>query len=323
MKVARFFRQVFVLKEMSSILMLIATIVVFRILSPAFLSFYNVRTLLELFPEFGIVVLGVAMLMISGEFDLSIGSVFALCPIVIVDLIRGGVNIGFAVTVAFLICIAIGAINAIMVVKTGIPSFIITLATMMIWRGTVLAVTEGTPPPIPKTFEAMEKYIVGWVGPIRISFIYFIIGLVILWVLLERTRFGNWIFATGGNKEAARARGINPSFVKLLLFVLTSFLAGFAGLVQTARIGSALPSAGKGWELDAIAASVIGGISLFGGVGSIIGATIGAFLLRAIGNGLVLAGAPGYYFRMFVGFIIIIAVLFDIAIKRRAAKFRF
>lgn len=322
MKRLRFFKRVLIVKETSSILMLISVIIIFQVFSPAFLSYYNFRTLLELFPEFGIVVLGVALLMISGEFDLSIGSVFALCPILIVRMITAGVHFGLATAIAFIITIVIGALNALMVVKTGIPSFIITLATMMIWRGAVLAVTEGTPPPIPDQFVILEHYIVSWIGPVRVSFIYFIVLLVICWAVLERTGFGNWIFATGGNPEAARARGVSPARVKSITFMVTSLFAGFSGLIQTARIGSALPSAGQSWELDAIAASVIGGTSLFGGIGSIIGASIGAFLLRVIGNGLVMAGAPGYYFRMFVGFIIITAVIFDIAIKKRAAKIR-
>lgn len=322
MRLRQFLGNVLVVKEISSIFMLTVTILIFYILSPYFLSYFNLRTLLELFPELGIVVLGVTVLMISGEFDLSVGSVFALCPILIVKMLSAGVNLGIATTLALIVSLGIGALNALMVVKTGIPSFIITLATMMCWRGVVLAVTEGTPPSIPEEFSWLESHLTFWLGPIRISFIYFLIILIALWIILERTRLGNWMFATGGNPEAARARGISPAKVKLISFMITSLLAGFAGLVQTSRIGSALPSAGQGWELDAIAASVIGGTSLFGGAGSIIGAAIGAFLLRIIGNGLVIAGAPGYYFRMFVGIIIILAVIFDITLKKRASKAR-
>jgi len=286
MRLRQFLGNVLVVKEISSIFMLTVTILIFYILSPYFLSYFNLRTLLELFPELGIVVLGVTVLMISGEFDLSVGSVFALCPILIVKMLSAGVNLGIATTLALIVSLGIGALNALMVVKTGIPSFIITLATMMCWRGVVLAVTEGTPPSIPEEFSWLESHLTFWLGPIRISFIYFL------------------------------------AKVKLISFMITSLLAGFAGLVQTSRIGSALPSAGQGWELDAIAASVIGGTSLFGGAGSIIGAAIGAFLLRIIGNGLVIAGAPGYYFRMFVGIIIILAVIFDITLKKRASKAR-
>lgn len=322
MKMRQFFEKVLSIKEIPSILMLVAVILIFHALSPYFLSYFNVKTILELFPELGIVVLGVTMLMISGEFDLSIGSVFALCPIVIVKMVDGGLNVWIAVILAFIISSGIGALNGMIVIKTGIPSFIATLATMMFWRGTVLAITVGTPPPIPKEVLPLQICVTGWVGPIRISLIYFIAILVILWAVLERTRFGNWIFASGGNPEAARARGVNPAKVKVILFTLASLLAAFAGLIQTSRIGSALPSAGQGWELDAIAASVIGGVSLFGGVGSIVGGAIGSFLLRIIGNGLVLAGAPGYYFRMFVGMVIIASVIFNTIIKKKTRKIR-
>jgi len=322
MKARQIVGRILTIKETSSVLMLLATVLIFHALSPYFLSYYNLRTLLELFPEFGILVLGVTLLMISGEFDLSVGSVFALCPILIIEMVYLNVNIAIATVLALLVSLAIGALNATIVVKTGIPSFIVTLATMMCWRGAVLAASGGTPPPIPKQFSIIEKYTVSWIGPIRISFIYFVVILIIFWILLERTRFGNWVFASGGNPEAARARGISPAKVKFICFMLTSLLAAFAGVIEAARIGSALPSAGTGWELDAIAASVIGGTSLFGGVGSVVAAVIGAFLLRIIGNGLVLAGAPGFYFRTFVGIIIILAVIFNIIIKKRALKIR-
>lgn len=316
------FEKVLSIKEIPSILMLFAAILIFHILSPYFLSYFNVKTILELFPEFGIVVLGVTMLMISGEFDLSIGSVFALCPIIIVKMINLGLNVWTGVILALIVSLGIGALNGTIVIKTGIPSFIATLATMMFWRGTVLAITKGTPPPIPKEVLPLQICVTGWVGPIRVSLIYFMAILIILWIVLERTRFGNRIFASGGNPKAARARGVNSAKVKITLFMLTSLLAAFAGLIQAFRIGSALPSAGQGWELDAIAASVIGGVSLFGGVGSIIGGAAGSFLLRIIGNGLVLAGAPGYYFRMFVGMVIIAAVIFNIIIKEKIRKMR-
>jgi len=154
----QFFEKVLSIKEIPSILMLFAAILTFHILSPYFLSYFNVKTILELFPEFGIVVLGVTMLMISGEFDLSIGSVFALCPIIIIKMINLGLNVWIGVILALIVSLGIGALNGTIVIKTGIPSFIATLATMMFWRGTVLAITKGTPPPIPKE-SCLFKYV--------------------------------------------------------------------------------------------------------------------------------------------------------------------
>ncbi len=302
--------------------MLTITIVVFYILEPSFLSFYNFKSLLELFPELGIMVIGVTILMIGGEFDLSVGSVFALSPVLVMSFFNLGLGPGIATILSLIACLIIGGINGIIVIKTGIPSFITTLATMMFWRGAVLAITKGSPPPVPDAVSSLSSYLTQWIGPLRLSFFHFIIIGLIAWLLLERSKLGNWIFAVGGEADAARARGINTGRVKLSLFMITSFLAGFAGLIQAVRIGAALPTAGDGWALDAIAASVIGGTSLFGGVGSVIGGTFGAFLTRIIDNGLVLAGAPGYYFRMFIGMTIIGAVLLNLKIKEKSKELR-
>ena len=310
------------LKGISSFLMLVAAILLFYFLSPQFLSFYNVRSLLELFPEFGIVVLGVTLLMIGGEFDLSVGSIFALAPILTILFFQFGVYPILAAIISLAICALIGAINALIVVKIRMPSFIATLATMMFWRGLVLVITQGSPLSVPKEVASLGYFTTQWVGPFRLSLFYFIFIGFALWFVLERTSLGNWFFAVGGNPDAARARGIDPARVKTLLFILVSFLAGLAGLIQALRIGSAIPSAGEGWELDSIAASVIGGTSLFGGIGSMIGGSIGAFLIRIIGNGLVLAGAPGYYFRMFIGLVIVGAVFVNIKISEQSKRLR-
>lgn len=322
MQIRKLFGKILSFKETSTTLMLVVAILIFYTLSPAFLSFYNVRSLLELFPELGIVVMGVTLLMIGGEFDLSVGSVFALSPILVISFFHIGLNPGLATVISLVICALIGAINGIVVIKTGITSFIVTLAAMMFWRGVVLAITHGTPPPVPEEVVSLATFITHWVGPLRMSFFHFLAIGLILWFVLERTRFGNWTFAVGGKADAARARGINPGRVKIILFMLVSFLAGFAGLIQALRIKAALPSAGEGWALDAIAASVIGGTSLFGGIGSVISGGIGAFLIRIIDNGLVLAGAPGYYFRMFIGVVIVGAVILNLKVREKSKELR-
>jgi simple sugar transport system permease protein len=315
-------RRVLAVKEVSSLIMLLAVIVTFYILSPLFLSLDNIKTILEIVPELGIMVVGVAVLMISGEFDLSVGSVFALPSIIMVQLINSGMNLWPATILAMALCLLAGLLNGIITLGLGIPSFITTLGTMMIWRGVVLLITQGWPPFFPEEASPLTKIIVGELGFVRLSLIWFVVIIIFFWILLERSRFGNWTFATGGNPGTARALGISTKRVKGVNFMISSFLAGFSGLIQGCRLQAVLPSAGTGVELQAIAAAVIGGTFLTGGIGSVVGSSIGCFLIRIIDNGLVMAGAPGYWFRIFIGIILIRAVVLNLFIIKKASKMR-
>ncbi|HHV62721.1 MAG TPA: ABC transporter permease [Firmicutes bacterium] len=316
-------RGILQVKETSSFIMLLAAVLLFFLLSPRFLSLNNIAVILEALPEVGILAAGVTMLMISGEFDLSVGSVFAFCPVVMVSLADLGLNIWLAMFVSLALCCCIGAFNGLVTLKIKIPSFITTLGGMMLWRGIVLLITEGFPPEFPSEASTLRAVLVGQVGLIRLSLLYFVALVFILWVVLERTRFGNWTFATGGNPATARVLGIDPRAIKFRNFVLTSFLAGLSGLIQASRLRAVLPSAGQNYELDAIAAAVIGGTQLSGGVGSVIGGAIGALLIRIIDNGLVMAGAPGYWFRVFIAIVLILAVILNTTIREKAQRMRY
>jgi len=316
------FKRILTVKEISSLIMLMTVMLIFYLLSPLFLSMDNIQTVLTIVPELGIMVVGVTILMISGEFDLSVGSIFALSPIIMVKLMNSGWNLWLTTILALALCCIAGLLNGVIVVELGIPSFITTLGTMMIWRGVVLLITRGWPPFFPEGATPLTQIIVGEIGPIRFSVIWFAAIILFFWILLERSKFGNWIFATGGNAEAARALGINTERVKCVNFMISSFLAGFSGLIQACRLQAALPAAGSGMELEAIAASVIGGTFLTGGIGSVVGSSIGCFLIRIIDNGLVMARAPGYWFRVFIGMILIIAVVLNIFILKKASKIR-
>lgn len=310
-------KSILTVKATPSLIMLFIAIITFYTLEREFLSPDNIKVILAVAPELGIMVLGVAILMITGEFDLSVGSIFGLAPIVYDKLIEMDWNIWLALLAALLICAAIGAVNCMITLRLGIPSFITTLGTMMIWRGAILLITQGFPPPFPKEAIPVKNVLAGQVGPIYLSLIWFAVILLILWVALERTRFGNWTFATGGNVGAARSMGINPNRVKLVNFMLVSFLAGLSGLIQAHRLGAILPSAGEGKELEAIAASVIGGTSLSGGVGGVVGSAIGALLIPIIDNGLVMARVSGYWFRAFIGTVLITAVVLNQFVRRK------
>ncbi|MGQ9625623.1 MAG: ABC transporter permease [Anaerolineae bacterium] len=310
-------KSILTVKATPSLIMLFIAIITFYTLEREFLSPDNIKVILAVAPELGIMVLGVAILMITGEFDLSVGSVFGLAPIVYDKLISLKWDIWLALVAVLLICAAIGAANCLITLRLGIPSFITTLGTMMIWRGAILLITQGFPPPFPKEAIPVKNVLAGQVGPIYLSLIWFVVILLILWIALERTRFGNWTFATGGNVGAARSMGINPNRVKLVNFMLVSFLAGLSGLIQAHRLGAILPSAGEGKELEAIAASVIGGTSLSGGVGGVVGSAIGALLIPIIDNGLVMARVSGYWFRAFIGTVLITAVVLNQFVRRK------
>lgn len=316
----RLLLRVLSIKEISSLIMLLVVVLLFYTLSHTFLSRDNIGVILETIPELGIAAVGINILMISGEFDLSVGSVFALAPIVTIMLIDTGCHVLLATIVSLIFCCGIGALNGVVTLKFGIPSFITTLGTMMVWRGVVLLITRGWPPPFPDQALPLKEICVGQIGFIYVSLIWYVLIVLILWVVLERSKFGNWIFATGGNRQAARVLGINPNRVKIINFIIASFLAGFAGIIQGCRLGALVPSAGTGMELDCIAASVIGGSFLMGGVGTVIGSVIGTSLIRIIDNGLVMASAPGYWFRVFIGMIIIMAVIVNMTLRKKIRK---
>jgi simple sugar transport system permease protein len=309
-------------RELSSLAMLAVVVLIFFILSGDFLSRENIGVILETVPELGIVAAGITVLMICGEFDLSVGSVFALAPIGTAMLMNLGIPAGIAFLLVLLLCCGIGMLNGIVTLRFGIPSFITTLGAMMVWRGIVLLATGGWPPEYPTAADPLKAILVGRVGLFFISLIWYVGITGVLWILLDRSRFGNWMYATGGNLTAARVMGINTGRVKIAGFAIASMLAGLAGVIQGFRLGALVPSAGTGAELDCIAAAVIGGTFLSGGIGTVFGTVIGTFLIRVIDNGLVMARAPGYWFRVFIGLVTIVAVIINVTLAKRIRKLR-
>lgn len=309
-------------REVSVTLILASVMTIFYCIQPKFLSSSNISVLLRITPELGIVALGVTLLMIGGEIDLSVGSVFGFAPLVMASLLNLGTSTWLAFAAVMIMCMIIGAVQGVITVKTGIPSFITTLGGMLIWRGVALAITGGHP----LYFNPSSDFSYIFTGKIlpfiHAQLIIFLILLIILQFLLERTKFGNWIYGVGGNKDAAEAAGINIKYVKIILFIICSTLAGLGGIIQSTRFGQAMPNQGSGLEFDAIAAAVIGGTSLFGGVGTLIGTMLGEFLCRIIENGLIIIRAPSYYFRLYIGIIIIAAVIGNLYIQRRTLKLR-
>ena len=306
--------------ELSGLILLVLLVIVFQIRSNGvFLNQDNLRGMLGILPETGLVAIGVTILMISGEFDLSVGSVFALMPMTMAVLMLHGAPFPLALLAGLLVCAAIGFINGYVTIWFAIPSFITTLGMLFIARSLTIVVSGGFPPLLPT--DLPNWLFTSFVGPgnmFRMSFLWFAGIAVLTSLMLSSTNFGNWIKATGGFHPAAASMGIPTARVKLACFVLCSMLSGFAGMIQVLRLGTPLPSIGEGLELQAVAAAVIGGASLAGGIGTVLGGIIGTTLIRVIDNGLVLSQVDANWFKFAIGFLTIFAVVANAWMRKRA-----
>jgi simple sugar transport system permease protein len=301
-------RRIRAIKELYVCFMTSIVFLIFYVLNPAFLGVGNLNAILTSIGDVGIMTVGVTFLMISGEFDLSVGSVFALIPMIFFTLFFS-VGILPAILLSLLVACGIGALNGFLTVRMGIPSFIVTLAGLMAYRGAVLLISQGFVFTITREFFTLRTILVD--NPILgLNALFFLwMGIVAIWtVVLERTGWGNQTMASGADPTIAREMGVNVSRIKFFNFVVCSFLTGFAGILQFLRIATVQPSTGDGYELQAIAAAVIGGTSLFGGMGSIIGSAVGTLFTLSIDTGLILIGVGGYGFRIFIGVVIVAAV---------------
>lgn len=314
------FRSFLNLPEAGALAMLLVMVVAFTLLSPNFLSYANLQVVLQPIPEMALLAIGVTILMIAGEFDLSVGSTFVLSPMVMVISLSHGHPLALAMAAGLLVALAVGLVNAFVTLRIGLPSFISTLGMLFVARSLAVVISGGFPPPFPRDMNL--DWIVGRIDLLRVS-IFWLIGIAVLLTLwLRRTDFGSWIFATGGNVGAARDMGVNTNMVKTVCFSLCSVLAGFAGMIQVFRLRSITPSLGNGMELTAIAAAVIGGAALAGGIGSVVGAIIGALLIAFIDNIVILTRIDANWFRFAVGTMIVIAVAFNTYVRRMADTYR-
>lgn len=313
----------FLLRPETTALAAVAVLfVVFSILSPAlFPTKLTYISVMSVAAELGIVSIGVTLLMIGGHFDLSVGSVLGLASYIVVVLMRDyGVPPILAAPAAVAGAAVLGAINGIIVVKFRIHSFVVTLGTMLIWRGVLISLTGGFPMmvSIPGVFRGIMA------GPsldgFRMSMLWFL-GIAALGTfLLQRTRFGNWVQAAGQNEQAARNLGVPVGLIAVVLFTLTSALAAVAGVIQVARFSSVDALRGQGMELQAVAVTVIGGTLLTGGYGSVIGTVLGSITFAMIQVGLVLIGAPGHFFQTLTGLIVVGAVILNTDVARRMLR---
>lgn len=310
--------------ELAGLALLIILIIIFQIRSNGvLLSFENIRGIMGLLPEMALVAIGVTILMICGEFDLSVGSVFALTPMSIAVMLNAGVPFSAALLIGLLIAAAVGLINGYVTLQFSIPSFITTLGMLFIARSLTIVISGGFPPLLPDNLPTwlFTDYIFQG-SLLRMSFLWFALIAILAAAFLSLTNFGNWIRATGGFNEAAASMGIPVKRVKIVCFMLCSVLAGFAGLLQVLRLGSPLPSIGEGLELQAVAAAVIGGTALAGGIGTVFGAIIGTLLIRTIDNGLVLSRVDANWFKFAIGVLTMFAVVANAWMGKMSRKIK-
>ncbi|HXT06518.1 MAG TPA: ABC transporter permease [Roseiarcus sp.] len=311
--------------QIASLLILVAVVAGFGFASSHFLSPLNISNMMAYMPELGIIALGMTLLLTAGEFDLSVGAVFALGPVAVMLLVQNGeMVIGPALLIGLLICIAIGAINGLIVAKVGISSFLVMLSMLLIVRGAALYITQGFPLSSWDQPGFFVTLLAGsfTVGSFRLyTSLWWFIGLTLLTIyILRYAKIGNWISAIGSNRNAAVARGVPADAVKIGLFVLTSAFAGLAGMISAFRISAASPVAGTGYELEVIAMVVVGGTALTGGRGTVLGTVVGVLMLRAIRNGIVMVGVPGLAYNIFVGAIILVKLILHALLQKNAAR---
>ncbi|WP_443069607.1 ABC transporter permease [Sulfitobacter sp. G21635-S1] len=312
-----FWRKLLKMRETGLIVIILGLFVVMSFASPYFLSWANMRAMSMAFAVDGILVIGMTILLISGGIDLSVGSVTAFAMVIAGWLFLNGVNPWLASGIAIALCAGIGAFQGFFVTKVGLHHFIVSLAVMVIARGACLLFTGGRPIglfTLPPEFKFIGQ---GSIGPIPIVIIIFLVFVIAFDFLLRRTTMFRKVFYTGSNEKAAAYSGIRTKKVIFLTTTLCSTLCGVAGIIYMARFGSAQPTFGIGLELTVIAAAVIGGASLNGGSGSILGAILGVILLSLVSSSLALLDVSVYWQDIIRGSILLSAVTIDHYLNKR------
>jgi ribose/xylose/arabinose/galactoside ABC-type transport system permease subunit len=293
----------------------------FTLVTRSFLTSYNLFNLLRQTSELGIVAMAMTILIVSGEFDLSVGAVYGVTGVVTALLYKtAGMPMGLAAGCGLMCALLLGLINGLLVTAARMNSFIATLATMMVFRGLAMVLSQGQP--LSGFPDLAFLDVVGHAklfGSVPVPIVWLAVAGVILYILLHRTAYGLRVFATGDNPQAANLAGIRTRRIKCLNFLITALAAGVAGLLSLGYLKTVTPTQGTGMELEAIAAAVIGGTAMRGGVGSIFGTFVGALIMAEVRTGLVLIGTGAYIQDACVGLIIALAVILNLKLTARGS----
>jgi ribose/xylose/arabinose/galactoside ABC-type transport system permease subunit len=321
------------LARFAPVIFLLVLMAVFASLSPAFLKPLNLFNVMRQVSVYGLLAIGMTFVILTRGIDLSIGSIVALAGLAAAAVAKGGLASRFAVgtgaeaagygwPMALLTAVAVGTVAGVLqgfaITRLRVPPFVVTLGGMSAFRGLALLLAGGGP--ISGFDEGYRWLGQGLIGPVPVPVIIFLAAAVIAHVVLRYTRFGRRVYAVGGNPEAARLSGLNVDGITLSVYVIMGFLAGLGSFVLSARLNSAEAVAGIGYELTVIASVVIGGTSLFGGIGTIFGTVIGTILIGVLLNGLQLNNVSSYVQQVIIGVIIVLAVAFDTFAKSRRRR---
>jgi len=311
-------RQEFIIhygRQFGTLLGLIGLCVVLWILTPHFLTVSNLLNVAQQTSINAIIAVGLTFVIITAGIDLSVGSILAFSGVVLASALQAGCPIPLALLVGLAVGMACGLVNGVLISFGRIPPFISTLGMMSVARGSALLYTGGRP--VSGFSESFRFLATGKIFFIPAPVVIMLIVYLIAYFVLNRTKFGRYTYAIGGNEEAAILSGINVKLYKTMVYGICGMLSALGAIILTARLNSAQPIAGMMYELDAIAATVIGGTSLMGGQGSVIGTLIGAFIMGVLRNGLNLLGVSSFIQQVVIGSVIIIAVLMDMALKKQ------
>ncbi|MCW6508189.1 ABC transporter permease [Lichenifustis flavocetrariae] len=319
------------LARFAPLIFLVILMAVFATLQPRFLSTINLLNVLRQISISGLLAIGMTFVILTAGIDLSVGSLLAFCGIVAAIVAKGGAagnfaggghgaghGWGLALLAAVAVGILCGLLQGAAITKAKVPPFVVTLGGMSAFRGATLLLANGGP--ISGFDESFTFWGQGRIGMIPTPVVIFIAFAVLAHLILRYTRFGRQVYAVGGNAEAARLSGLKVPRILLSVYVLMGFFSGLAGFVLAARLNSAEAVAGIGYELTVIASVVIGGTSLFGGIGTIFGTVVGAILIGVLLNGLVLLNVSSYIQQIVIGLIIVLAVAFDTYAKSRRRR---
>lgn len=300
-------------RRYGTILIFVGIFILASLVSPTFLTEGNLTNVLRQVVVVSLLACGVTFIIILGHIDVSLGSVLALTGTIAASVMSMTQSLPLALAAGVGLGMVTGLINGFVITYFRIPAFIMTLAMTTVARGAVLLYTGGVPVTNLGDFKVIGQGSLGII-PVSVVILFFVIGAT--WVLLNKTKFGRYVYAVGGNPKAAIASGINADRVVIKAFILNGVLCAVAGIVYMSRINSGQPAGGLSYEFDAITAVVVGGTSLMGGTGTITGTIVGALIIGVINNGLDLLNVSSYYQQIVKGSIIIGALLLDINRKK-------
>lgn len=296
-------------RELVLFAVLIIVTAVMASLSPYFLTLTNLLNTSRFFAEVGLIALGMTLIIITAGIDLSVGSALALVSVAVGFSFAAGLPLPLAILFGVFVGLAAGAFNSFFITQLELHPLVVTLGTLALFRGVAFGLSDADAvSDFPAWFDYFGQF---FIGPIPGQLIVFIIAVVVVWLILARTRFGRYVYAIGNNEEATRFSGVPIRRVKAALYTGTGFLVALAAIIYTSRVSTARADSGTGLELDAIAAVVLGGASIYGGKGTIAGTVLGLLIIATLRNGLVLAGISNTWQLFMLGVLLIAAVFFN------------